>query len=71
MTLSQMKSRFPDEWILIGDPDTDRALNVRGGKVLHHSKDRDEVYREGISLRPTRCAVLYTGRMPEDTAIIL
>ena len=71
MTLSQMKSRFRSEWILIGDPDTDRALNVRSGKVLHHSKDRDEVYRKAISLRPMRSAVMYTGRIPEDTAIIL
>ena len=71
MTLSQMKSRFRSEWVLIGDPDTDRALNVRGGKVLHHSKDRDEVYRKAISLRPMRSAVMYTGRIPEDTAIIL
>ena len=71
MTLSQMKPGFRSEWVLIGDPDTDRALNVRGGKVLHHSKDRDEVYRKAISLRPTRSAVMYTGRIPEDTAIIL
>ena len=31
MTLEEMKSRFHSDWILIGDPDTDSALNVRGG----------------------------------------
>lgn len=71
MTLSEMKSRFHSEWILIGDPDTDSALNVRGGKVLCHSKDRDEVYQKAISLRPLRSAFTYTGRIPEDMEIIL
>lgn len=41
------------------------------GKVLHHSKDRDEVYRRAVALRPARSAVLYTGEIPEDTAIVL
>ena len=71
MTLAEIQSRFHSEWILIGDPDTDAALNVRGGKVLYHSKDRDEVYRAAISLRPSRSAFMYTGRIPEDTAIVL
>ena len=71
MTLAQIEARFASEWVLIGDPETDEALNVRGGKVLHHSKDRDEVYRKAVSLRPARSAVVYTGRIPEDTAVVL
>jgi len=71
MTLAQMKADFESEWILIGAPKTDEALNIRGGTLLHHSKDRDEVYRKAISLRPARAAVLYTGAIPEGTAIVL
>ena len=71
MTLTQMKADFESEWILIGAPNTDDALNIRGGTVLHHSKDRDEVYRKAISLRPVRAAVVYTGAIPEGTAIVL
>lgn len=75
MTLSEMKSRFHSEWILIGDPDTDSALNVLRGRVLCHSKDRDEVYRVALALppsrRPSRSALMYTGRIPEDAAVIL
>ena len=50
---------------------TDEALNVLGGKVLCHSKDRDEVYRRAVSLRPKRSAVVYTGEIPEGTAVVL
>lgn len=71
MTLDQMKADFESEWILIGAPETDEALNIRRGTVLYHSKDRDEVYRKAISLRPERAAVLYTGAIPEGTAIVL
>jgi hypothetical protein len=44
---------------------------VLRGKVRSHSKDRDEVYREAVKLRPKRFAMLYTGTIPEDTAIVL
>jgi hypothetical protein len=38
---------------------------------LCHSKDRDEVYRQAMAMRPKRFAVLYTGTIPEGTAIVL
>ena len=71
MTYERIKARFDSEWVLIGAPDTDETLNVRSGDVLHHSKDREEVYRRALALRPARAAVLYTGTMPEDTAIVV
>jgi hypothetical protein len=71
MTLRQMQSEFESEWILVGDPVLDELQEVVQGKVLCHSKDRDEVYREAINLRPAHSAIVYTGEMPPDTAIVL
>jgi hypothetical protein len=71
MTVKQIESRFDNEWILLGDPETDESLEVSKGKLFCHSKDRDEVYRRAVALRPKRSAILYTGRMPEGTAIVL
>jgi hypothetical protein len=71
MTIEEIESRFDSEWVLVGDPRTNEALEVLSGRVLHHSKDRDEVYRKAVALHPERCAVLYTGEIPEDTAIVL
>ena len=71
MTVEEMRARFQGEWILVEDPQTNAALEVMQGKVLHHSGDRDEVYRRAVALRPRRYAVLFTGRMPENTAIVL
>jgi hypothetical protein len=53
------------------NPRTDERLNILGGKLLHHSKDRDEVYRKAVALRPKRSAVVYTGEILEETAVVL
>lgn len=71
MTIEEMRARFEDEWILVEDPQTNKALEVLKGKVVHHGRDRDEVYRQAVARRPKRCAILYTGEMPEDTAVVL
>ena len=71
LTIAQIEARFDSEWILVGDPQTNEALEVQSGKVLWHSKDREEVYRKAVELRPKRSAMLYTGKMPKDTAVVL
>ena len=71
LTVAEIKSKYDSEWVLIEDPQTNEALEVQSGRVLYHSKDRDEVYRKAVELRPKRFAVLFTGEMPEGTAIVL
>jgi hypothetical protein len=70
MTIAEIESQFESEWVLIENPRTDEALNILGGEVLFHSKDRDEVYRKAVSLRPKRSAIVYTGKIPEETAVV-
>lgn len=71
MTMKEIELSFDSEWVLVGDPVTDEGHNVLRGEVLHHSRDRDEVYRKGLELRPERVAILYLGRPPEGTAIVV
>ena len=71
LTLAEIQARFDTEWVLVEDPQTNKSLEVQSGKVRFHSKDRDEVYREAVKLRPKRFAMLYTGTLPKDTAIVL
>jgi hypothetical protein len=30
-----------------------------------HGKDREEVYRRAVEIRPKRFAIVYTGKMPD------
>jgi hypothetical protein len=71
LTMPEIEARFDSEWVLIDEPLTDEALQVRGGIVRWHSKDREEVYRRAIESRPKRFAIVYTGKIPPDTAIVL
>ena len=71
LTIAQIEAQFASEWVLVEAPQTNDALEVQSGKVRWHSKDREEVYRQAVVLRLKRFAILYTGKMPEDTAIIL
>jgi len=71
LTIAEIEAKFDSEWILIEDPSTDEALEVRSGTVRWHDKDREEVYRRAVEIRPKRFAIVYTGKMPRDTAIAL
>jgi|ERR1035437_925754 hypothetical protein len=71
MTIKEIEDQFEREWVLVADPQTNEALEVTRGNVICHSQDRDEVYRRAVALRPKRSAILFTGRMPEDAAIVL
>ena len=71
MSIAEIETQFESEWVLVEDPKTNEALEVQSGTVRCHSKDRDEVYRKAVELRPKRFAMLYTGKLPKDTAIVL
>jgi hypothetical protein len=71
LTIAEIRSQFDSEWILVGEPKTNALQEVEEGNVIWHSKDRDEVYRKAVELRPRRFAILFTGTIPEDTAIVL
>lgn len=71
LTAAQIETQFESEWVLVEDPQTDDALTVQRGRVRWHSKDRDEVYRKAVELRLARSAILYTGKIPKDAAVVL
>ena len=71
LTLAEIKARFTSEWVLIQDPRTTKALDIVKGVVVWHSKDRDEVYRKARALSLKHAAIVYTGQVPDGTAVVL
>jgi hypothetical protein len=44
LSISEIKSNFPNEWVLVGNPVMDEAdVHVLSGIPLYHSKDKKEV----------------------------
>lgn len=71
MSVEEIDDRSKSEWVLVEDPELTESLEVKRGKVLWHSKDREELGRKHVELRPKRSAVLYTGEFPDDMVIVL
>lgn len=71
LSLAEIRSRYESEWVLLESPETTESLEVKSGKVLWHSKDRDEVYRKARELRPRHSAIVYTGTLPEEMVVVL
>ncbi len=71
LTIEEIKTRFDEEWVLVGDPETNEYQEVTAGRVLWHSPDRDEVYRKAVELRPRRSAFLCFRKRPPKTCLML
>ena len=71
LTIGEIKLKYPSEWLFLGDPEVSESQGVLAGRVLAHSKMRDEVYREAGRLKCDFGAFLYTGRLPADMDVLL
>ena len=71
LDIDEINRRFASEWVLIYEPEVDEDLNVLRGKVVFHTKDRDELDRNAVRLGLRHSARLYTGTLPPNTAIVL
>jgi hypothetical protein len=54
MTLAEMEEAFPDEWVLIIDPD-----ETDSGAVAAHSASRPDVDTECDRLKPRSAAIYF------------
>ena len=71
LTVKEIESRYDSEWVLISDLKTNKAQRVVSGRVLAHSRNRDDVYRQLLALRPRHYGMCYNGRVPDDMAVVL
>lgn len=71
LTLTEIQARFDSEWVLVGDPEWDRNAQLVRGRVLFHSKSRDEIDLKDMELGPAVAAIIYTGEIPENAAVVL
>jgi hypothetical protein len=71
LSFSEIQETINSEWVLIDDPQLTEDLKIKRGKVLYHSKDRDEVYRKARELKPKHSAVIYTGTLPDNVVVVL
>ncbi len=71
LTLAEIEENFDSEWVLLADPKTDKHNNVKGGIVIRHSRNREEVYQKIAEDQHKKFAVLYVGKLPKGTVFVL
>ncbi|MBI5948934.1 MAG: hypothetical protein HY875_12420 [Chloroflexi bacterium] len=69
--LADLERRWPEEWVLILDPEYDDREQLVSGRVAAHNRDRAAVWAKGAELRPGSAAILYLGRIPAGSHYIL
>lgn len=72
LTVAEMKERYPGEWVLVGEAQTNPpSLRVVAGRVLAHSTDPDEVYRQIAAHQPGDLALVNFVELPQGTELLL
>jgi hypothetical protein len=65
MTMEEIEARFPEEWLLIDQPEMDERDQLKRGRVVFHSPDRDEVYRKALELPVPRDIAFHCTKKPQ------
>ncbi len=71
LTLAEMTNRYPDHWLLIGQPEVDENHNIIRGQVLAYSPDQYEIYNALSLFDVKSIAIEYTGAIAEDLAVLM
>ena len=67
--IAKLKQRYPNEWLLLTNVVADEQTRPIKGKLMAHSKNRDEIYDRLSQLRGG-FAIEYTGEIPKDLVVI-
>jgi len=71
MKWEEIVKRYRNEWVLVEAKKVDEDFNLIEGKVIFHSKDKSEVYDYLTKLKGKSLYIEYTGKIPEDLAVVL
>ncbi len=70
MIWQEIKARFPNEWVLLAQPETENGVRIKAGVPLAHSADRGVIYREQRNLHGD-FAILFTGEIAKEKVFAL
>lgn len=68
--ISTLKKRYPKEWLLLTHVTADELTRPIKGKLVAHSKNRDDIYDRLSHLRARSMCITYTGPIPKDLIVI-
>lgn len=69
-SLSTLKRRYPKEWLLLTNVVADELTRPIKGKLVAHSKNRDEIYARLGGVHGKSLCIEYTGKIPKDLVVV-
>ena len=69
-TIDEMMETYRGQWAIIVDCEDDEYGRLVRGRVVAHSRDRDDIYR-GMANHPEGGAIRYLGKVPADINYML
>ncbi len=72
LSIEEIKAKYPNEWVLLGDPVIE-VTQVLSGIVIAHAKDKRELINVPAGWRQEfpRSTVVYTGEFPKNRKFLL
>lgn len=67
--IKTIKKTYANEWVLLADYEVDESNEPLLGIVVAHSKDREEIYDKQMEIKRD-LFIFYTGKIPEDIAVM-
>lgn len=64
-TIDAIKKKYKNEWVLVDVVEEDKLNRTTKGRVLAHSKSREDIYDKMLKLpKGFNVAIFYTGEIP-------
>jgi hypothetical protein len=72
LTVNEIKANYPDQWVLIGNPEI-AVASLKSGVVISHAKDKRDLLKVAFDWRKLfeRTMTFYTGEMPKARRFLL
>jgi len=70
MTFDEMKKKYKDEWLLIGDCETNESTELVRGMVIDRAPRRSVIHKKQLDVQES-AAVLYAGEIAKDEVSML
>jgi hypothetical protein len=74
ISMYDINTQYDGEWIYAIDCQEDDVGTILGGKVVLHSRNRDDVIRGMLKRKeenPASTLFRYAGRIPEEVSLLL
>ncbi len=61
ISLAEIRQSYPNQWVLVIEPNLDDDLNLIDGKVVYHTSDKEDLYNHLHLSGQSSSALEYTG----------